>query len=267
LRWRAIGRAEADIGDPTAVDAVIRHVQPWAVINAAGYVRVDAAERDPDACIRANVAGAVNLAAACRRRGVPLVTFSSDLVFDGRATRPYVEDDRPCALGVYGTSKIAAEQRVLDLLDDALVIRTSAFFGPWDAHNFLACLFRALDAGERFQAPTDSTVSPTYVPHLVHSSLDLLIDGARGLWHLANVGSVTWYEFALAGADVSGRSTQGIVPARTAAVWAPALRPKYSVLGSSRGAIMPSFAEGLSAFARDSVEVAGSRGAGTCVSP
>ena len=267
LRSRAVGRSEVDIADPTAVDAVIRQVQPWAVINAAGYVRVDAAEDDVDACTRGNVTGAVNLAAACRRRGVRLVTFSSDLVFDGRADRPYVEDDPPCALSVYGASKLAAEQRVLDVLDDALVVRTSAFFGPWDAHNFLACLFRALDAGEPFQATVDSTVSPTYVPHLVHASLDLLIDGVRGLWHLANAGAVTWYEFAVAGALVSGRSTEGIVPAATSAVWAPAVRPAYSVLGSSRGAVMPSLADGLAAFARDSVETAGSIGAGTCVSP
>jgi dTDP-4-dehydrorhamnose reductase len=267
LRWRAIGRAETDIGDPTAVDAVLRHVQPWAVVNAAGYVRVDAAETDAGACTRANVTGAANLAAACRRRGVPLVTFSSDLVFDGRTDRPYVEDDRPSALSVYGASKMEAERRVLDLLDDALVIRTSAFFGPWDAHNYLACLFRALDAGECVHAPIDGTISPTYVPHLVHGSLDLLIDGARGLWHLANVGAVTWYEFARAAAQESGRAIEGIVPAATAAVWGPAIRPAYSVLGSSRGAIMPSLAEGLSAFARESADAADSRGAGTCVSP
>ena len=267
LRSHAASRADADIADPAAVDAVIRHVQPWAVINAAGYVRVDAAEADAEGCTRANVTGAVNLAAACRRRRVPLVTFSSDLVFDGRSSRPYVEDDPPCALNVYGASKVAAEQRVLDLLDHALVIRTSAFFGPWDAHNFLARLFRALDANERFEAPMDSTVSPTYVPHLVHASLDLLIDGVRGLWHLANVGSVTWYEFALAGAHATGRSPEGIVPTATSAVWAPARRPAFSVLGSSRGAIMPSLADGLAAFARDSVDAPASRRAVVCVSP
>lgn len=267
LRAHALVRADADITDPTSVDAAIRHTQPWAVINAAGYVRVDAAETDRDACTRANVTGAANLAAACRRRGVPLVTFSSDLVFDGRAGRPYLEEDVPAPLNVYGASKAEAERRVLDLLDDALIVRTSAFFGPWDDYNFLASAFRALDAGERFPAAADSVVSPTYVPHLVNATLDLLMDGARGIWHLANAGAVTWFDFAREAARLSGRPTEGIHAMPTVDVWGPAARPAYSALGSSRGAIMPPLADALSAFAVDLGEAAGSRGTGSCLSP
>ena len=267
LRTHAWVRADADITDPTGVDAAIRHVRPWAVINAAGYVRVDAAETDREGCARANVIGAVNLAAACRRRGVRFVTFSSDLVFDGRAGRPYVEDDVPAPLNVYGASKAEAERRVLDLLDDALVVRTSAFFGPWDDYNFLAFLFHALDAGERFAAASDTVVSPTYVPHLVNATLDLLIDGARGIWHLANRGAVTWYEFACEAARVSGRPIEAIHASPTADVWGPAVRPAFSALGSSRGLIMPPLADALAAFARDLGEAEGSRGASTCVWP
>ena len=250
LRARAVTRAEADITDPTAVDAIIRHLQPWAVVNAAGYVRVDAAEREREACMRANVTGAANLAAACRRRGVPLVTFSSDLVFDGHAGRPYVEDDEPNPLNVYGASKAEAERRVLDLTDDALVIRTSAFFGPWDEYNFPACLFRVLDAGERFRAADDTTVSPTYVPDLVQSALDLLLDGVRGIWHLANAGALTWFDFACAAAEATGRRTDLIDRAPTAAIWTPAARPSFSALASARGAVMPPLPAALAAFAQ-----------------
>jgi dTDP-4-dehydrorhamnose reductase len=260
LRAHAVTRADADIVDPTSVDAVIRHVQPWAVVNAAGYVRVDAAETERDACMQANVTGAVTLAAACRRRGVPLVTFSSDLVFDGAAGRAYVEEDRPNPLNVYGASKAEAERRVLDLTDDALVIRTSAFFGPWDEYNFLACLFRALDAGERFRAPDDTIVSPTYVPDLVHASLDLLIDGERGIWHLANDGAMTWYDFACAAADASGRNADAIDRAVASDVWAPAVRPACSALASSRGAIMPPLGVAVAAFGRDRRRVEDARG-------
>jgi dTDP-4-dehydrorhamnose reductase len=267
VRARSISRAEADITDPTDVDAVIRHVQPWAVVNAAGYVRVDAAETDSDACTRANVAGAVNLAAACRRRGLPLMTFSSDLVFDGRAARPYVETDVPRPLNVYGASKAAAEARVLDLLDEALVIRTSAFFGPWDDYNFPRAVLRALDTGRSFAAACDSTVSPTYVPHLVNASLDLLIDGVRGIWHLANIGAVTWYEFARAVAVATGRPVEAIVPIPTVEVLGPAVRPSFSVLGSERGTLLPPLAEGLAAFAASQDESEHAKGAGTCGSP
>jgi dTDP-4-dehydrorhamnose reductase len=267
LRARLVGRRDADITDPTGVDALIRRVDPWAVVNAAGYVRVDDAEQDPDRCWRDNVAGPVNLAAACRRHGVRLVTFSSDLVFDGRAARPYTEEDEPNPVNVYGRTKIEAERRVLDLLPEALVVRTSAFFGPWDEYNYLACLVRALDAGERFNAPADTVVSPTYVPHLVDATLDLLIDREQGIWHLANGGAVTWLEFALQAAALSGRAPEGIQRADTMSVWGPAVRPAFSALTSVRGDVMPSLTRGLTSWAAAREDIALVRGAGECVSP
>jgi dTDP-4-dehydrorhamnose reductase len=255
-----------DIADPIAVDAVIRRVEPWAVINAAGYVRVDAAEHDVVQCWRENVWGPVNLAAACRRRGVKLVTFSSDLVFDGRAERSYTEADEPNPLNVYGRTKAEAERRVLDILGETLVVRSSAFFGPWDEHNYLAWLLRTLDAGDHFDAPADSVVSPTYVPHLVDATLDLMIDGERGIWHLANAGAVTWFEFAQRAAAVCGRAADGIRPVDTVAVWGPASRPQFSVLRSGRGDLMPSLDGALDSWARERIEIA-IEGAGRCVSP
>jgi dTDP-4-dehydrorhamnose reductase len=178
------------------------------------------------------------------------VTFSSDLVFDGTLDRPYTEDDPVRPLNVYGETKAEAERRVLDLLPGALVIRTSAFFGPWDDYNFLAALFAALDNGEPFDAPADTVVSPTYVPHLANAALDLLIDGTHGVWHLANAGAVTWHEFALRAASSGGRSADGIRPVATADAWAPARRPRYSALTSVRGPIMPTLDEGLTAWAQ-----------------
>jgi dTDP-4-dehydrorhamnose reductase len=249
-----VGRQQVDIVDPTAVDAILRSVDPWAVVNAAGYVRVDAAEADADACRRANVTGPANLAAACRRRGVRLVTFSSDLVFDGRKGRAYVEDDDPRPLNVYGAAKAEAERRVLDVLPEALVVRTSAFFGPWDEHNFLAAAFRTLGAGGAFLAPADSTVSPTYVPDLVHATLDLLIDYASGVWHLANEGAITWYEFARAAAARRGFNPDRIAPTDTARMWTPALRPAFSALSSLRGQLLRPLDAALDAFMKEVAE-------------
>ena len=250
LRARLVGRRDVDIADPTGVDALIRRVEPWAVVNAAGYVRVDAAEQDEERCRRDNVNGPVNLAAACRRHGVALVTFSSDLVFDGLAEHPYTEQDEPHPVNVYGRTKAEAERRVLDLLPETLVVRSSAFFGPWDEYNYLACVVRALDAGDRFDAPADTVVSPTYVPHLVDATLDLLIDGEHGIWHLANAGAVTWLEFAVRAAAMRGRVPDGIHPADTARVWGPAIRPRFSALASVRGDVMPSLTDGLTSWVR-----------------
>jgi dTDP-4-dehydrorhamnose reductase len=244
-----VSRAEMDIADPARVDAVLRRTTPWAVINAAGYVRVDAAENDRDACWRDNVAGPVNLAAACRRRGVPLVTFSSDLVFDGALDRPYTEEDVTAPLNVYGESKAEAERRVLDLLPEALVVRTSAFFGPWDEFNFAADVLRALANERPFAAADDSVVSPTYVPDLVHAVLDLLIDGERGIWHLANEGALTWFAFARLVAQRTGAPPELVTPCRASEVWQPAVRPPRSALGSSRGQFLRPLAAAVDAYA------------------
>jgi dTDP-4-dehydrorhamnose reductase len=256
-----------DVTDAARVNDFVRRLNPWAVVNAAGYVRVDEAEGNREACWRTNVGGAVNLAAACRRGGIPLVTFSSDLVFDGTAGRPYTEDDSPNALNVYGASKAEADIRVREVLPSALIIRTSAFFGPWDRYNFLAAMFRDIDEGRTFAAPADTIVSPTYVPHLVHATLDLLLDGEQGVWHLANEGAVTWLEFARMAAAAAGRPGDLIEPIETARYWGPAARPAYSALASSRGRIMPPLGEGLTEFARAVHDTTGAAIAESCVSP
>ena len=221
----------------------------WAVVNAAGFVRVDDAERETDACWRDNVTAPVTLAAACRRRGLPLAMFSSDLVSDGAASRLYVEDDLPNPLSVYGRSKTEAERRVLKLMPQALVIRTSAFFGPWDEANFATAVWRTLAAGQPFEAADDAVVSPTYVPDLVNATLDLLIDGEGGVWHLANVGAVTWCDFARALAAAGGLRADLVRAVSYRQVWSPAIRPAFSALGSTHGRLLPPLGDAIANYA------------------
>jgi dTDP-4-dehydrorhamnose reductase len=248
LAFDLVGRADVDIADPVQARAAIASRKPWAIVNAAGYVRVDQAEEEGDLCLRENARGPSVLAAIAVGIGVPLVTFSSDLVFDGRTARPYVEDDTTSPLNAYGRSKAEAEKLVLGSGADALVVRTSAFFGPWDRHNFAMHVVTALSAGRQYEALDDCIVSPTYVPHLVDTTLDLLIDGERGLWHLANQGSTSWFELAREVARRSGLDPDLVRPTGLATVAPPARRPAYSVLGSMRGHLMPSLDAGLSAF-------------------
>jgi dTDP-4-dehydrorhamnose reductase len=197
-------RQELDITDPASVAAAIERHQPWAVINTAGFVRVADAEHERDTCFAWNADGAEHVAKACASAGIPLVTFSSDLVFDGQLGRSYLEDDPVSPANVYGASKADAERRVLAAHDQALMIRTAAFFGPWDKYNFAWNMLSALAEGRRFGASRTSFVSPTYLPDLCHATLDLLVDGERGLWHLANQGRVSWYEFAVEVAQEAG---------------------------------------------------------------
>ena len=189
-------RAELDITDDASIAAAIERYKPWAIINTAGFVRTWEAEAKADECLASNAAGPEMLARACKAAGIPLVTFSSDLVFDGKLGRPYVEPDRPAPACAYGKSKADAEARLLALDADALIIRTSAFFGPWDRHNFMFDTIERLKRGEEVVASDRTFVSPTYVPDLVQATLDLLLDDEKGIWHLTNQGAVSWHEIA-----------------------------------------------------------------------
>jgi dTDP-4-dehydrorhamnose reductase len=241
----ALSRAELDIADRPGVRGALERLRPWAVVNAAGYVRVDDAELDRAACYRANALGASVLASECARAGVRLVTYSSDLVFDGAKLTPYVESDAVAPLNTYGASKAAAERRALDLHGETLVIRTSAFFGPWDEYNFLASAVSALASGLPFEAADNSVVSPTYVPDLVNASLDLLMDGEAGVWHLANKGEIAWSDLAREIAGRAGLSADLVRGVSFDSSARPARQPRYSALGSERCTLLPSLDDAL----------------------
>ncbi|MBA2965468.1 MULTISPECIES: sugar nucleotide-binding protein [Ramlibacter] len=255
LPYKLLTRQDMDIADPASVAAALERWQPWAVVNAAGYVRVDDAESDPRNW-RENVDGPVVLAKACARRGIRLVSFSSDLVFDGSLDRPYVETDPTAPLCAYGRTKAEAEHRMLAVAPQSLVVRTAAFFGPWDRHNFVTQALAALRRGQPWPAAHDQWVSPTYVPDLVRTSLDLLVDGEHGLWHLANRGAVSWLELAQMAAEAAGLD-RALVQGRSGAeLGQVACRPRYSALDSARGAVMPTLEEGLLRYL-DEVEAEG----------
>jgi dTDP-4-dehydrorhamnose reductase len=248
LAFRLLNRNEMDIADESSVERALARYEPWAIVNAAGYVRVDHAEHDVDRCFRENTLGPKTLAALCARHKVGLVTFSSDLVFDGRRQSPYVETDAVAPLNVYGRSKAEAEQYVLDTHPASLVVRTSAFFGPWDSYNFIAVLLRTLREGRPFNAASDMTVTPTYVPDLAHACLDLLIDGEGGIWHLTNGDAITWAGLAMRAAELARIGASGIKACTSAALGFVAPRPTYSALGSGRLFSMPSLDNALTRF-------------------
>jgi len=197
-------RAEMDITDEASIAAALERYKPWAVINTAGFVRVDEAEALSDECFKINTTGPELLARGCKLHGMPLVTFSSDLVFDGKLGRAYIEPDQPAPACAYGKSKAEAETRLMAIDADALIVRTSAFFGPWDRYNFLFNTIERLKRGEEVVASDRTIVSPTYVPDLVQATLDLLLDGEKGIWHLTNQGAVSWLELAREAADLAG---------------------------------------------------------------
>jgi dTDP-4-dehydrorhamnose reductase len=209
---------------------------------------VDDAERDSERCYRENASGAALFARLCAARNLPFVTFSSDLVFDGAQQSPYVENQDVRPLNVYGLSKARAEREVVRAHPRALIVRTSAFFGPWDEHNFVSIALRRLAGGAPFTAMDDVIVSPTYVPDLVDATLDLLIDGECGLWHLANGGSLTWLELAAQAARAARVSARTLEGCSWRELGLAAVRPVYSALTSERGLLMPTLDDALARY-------------------
>lgn len=247
LPHRLLSRSQLDITNAASIEAAIQAWKPWAIVNAAGYVRVDDAEHDGRQWLE-NAIGPALLAQGCARNGVRLMGFSSDLVFGGEKCEPYVERDALQPLNAYGRSKAEAEQRMLEYAPNALMIRTSAFFGPWDAHNFLTQGLAVLSRGEHWLVPDDQVVSPTYVPDLVTASLDLLIDGEVGLWHLANRGAVSWVDFARLAARAA-KKKRGLVVGRPGAeLGQRAPRPRYAALGSERATLMPTLGDAITRY-------------------
>lgn len=224
-------RAEIDICNKASIKRAMEKYRPWAVINTAGFVRVADAEHERDNCFAWNARGAENLAKACAQADIPLVSFSSDLVFDGKLGRPYVESDATSPGNVYGLSKEEAERQVLNAGGKPLMIRTSAFFGPWDRYNFAWNVLNQLARGEPVLACRKSIVSPTYVPDLVHATLDLLVDGETGIWHLANESQLSWYEFARKVAEGAGYDSALVLPLDGA-------EPANNALLSERGNLL-----------------------------
>lgn len=240
-------RSTLDITDHISVRRCIEVYQPWAIINAAGYVDVNKAELDPEACFRANLFGPTILAEICAENNIKFVSFSTDLVFDGSKNSPYDENDTTSPMNIYGLSKAEAERRVLDSYPEALMIRTSAFFSGFDEFNFVSKSIQAALQKSEFIAAKDVIVSPTFVPDLVHATLDLLLDDAHGIWHINNDGEISWYDLAREAVRLAKLDEAYILPSCN---HFKIPMPNYSALTSTKGMLMP----GLDASLQKCVE-------------
>lgn len=234
-----------DTSDADAPSHALNEHRPWAVIHLPRYLRASRTENMANRLSQDDAAGAERLALACAERNLPLVTFSSDLVFDGQAGRPYLEHDAVNPVGVYGAAMHKVERCVLDASALSLVIRSGALFGPWDKRNFVWGTLHAAAHGRKMTVDSTQIVSPTYMPDLVGATLDLLLDGECGLWHVANPAEINWYDFA--------------VEVVTRTKFDPSLvrRPKVETqrrniaLSSARAVLLQPLDAALSAYFRD----------------
>jgi dTDP-4-dehydrorhamnose reductase len=250
-----LSRNDVNIFDCQSVADAVDKYQPWGVVNCAGYVNVDMAETEPEKCMQINATAPAVIASVCRAKGIPFMTFSSDLVFGGDKSIPYTEKDEVNPLNIYGHSKALAEEQVLKEYGQTLVIRSSAFFGPWDKFNFVYAVLRSLENSKKLELPSDVIVSPTYVPDLVNASLDLFIDEANGIWHVTNNGSLSWADFAEEVARQGVFDEGNIIRKNGHEMNWPAQRPVNSALKSEKGIGLPTLDNAIERYFRDVVNV------------
>jgi dTDP-4-dehydrorhamnose reductase len=228
---------ELDVTDGGAVAGVVQRVRPDVIFNATAYNKVDQAEAEPGVAFEVNALSPRHLAVAAREQGALLVHFSTDYVFDGRASRPYREEDCPRPLGAYGVSKLAGEHLVAATGAEHLVVRTSGLLGRGGSEqkggSFAARILARARAGQPLRVVVDQRFSPTCAPDLAGAALALVGAGARGVFHVTNSGSCSWHELAVAVLAQAGIEVE--VEAIDSAVLAPAARrPAYSVLDNAR---------------------------------
>lgn len=233
----ALSRTELDLAQPDAIVTMMRAVRPALVVNAAAYTAVDLAERERDAAFALNAKAPEVLASEARRIGAVLIHYSTDFVFDGNATVPYLEDAPVAPLNVYGASKLAGEQAIAASGAHALTLRTSWVYGR-RGRNFLLTIRRLAAERDELRIVADQTGTPNWAVTLAEATATLVARGGAylaeraGLYHLSATGSTTWHGFATA--IVGDVARPRVVPIRTADYPTPARRPSFSVLDTRR---------------------------------
>jgi dTDP-4-dehydrorhamnose reductase len=219
---------DADLRNPEAVQRAVQQTRPdWIVLSAA-YTDVDGCESHRDLAFAVNRDGAINVATAAKAANARLLFLSSDYVFDGTKSSAYQVDDPRNPQSVYGETKAAAEIKLLDLMPECCVARTSWLFGT-GGKCFPDTILKLAASRPALDVVNDQRGCPTYVVDLARAIIQLCRKDAGGVVHVTNAGDCTWFEFAQQIVQRSGLSTQ-IRPVSSARMARPAPRPAYSVL-------------------------------------
>lgn len=239
-----VSRAELDICDEVATQRVLENARPTLVINGAAYNLVDKAEGEgATAALDINAIGVANLAKTCRDLSVPLLHFSTDFVFDGQKSTPYIETDATRPLSIYGASKLAGENIALLASPHNVVVRVCRLFGPVaaggagserkPAGNFPSLMLRLARERGKVCVVNDQIGNPSYTPDLARAVWQLVEKADGGLFHLCSAGEVAFDEYARTVFELAGVSCE-VESLSSDEYGAAAQRPKYSVLDNSK---------------------------------
>ena len=257
VQHAALARADLDVTSPADVVLAFDRVKPTLVLNCSAYTKVDLAEKEPQLANDINGKGVGALAHACQSRGVPLVHFSTDYVFDGSVNRPLRPSDPVGPKGVYGASKLLGERMLQEFAPPRwLILRTAWLYGP-GGPNFVQTMLNAARAGKPLKVIRDQVGCPTFTFDLAEATLALLATDASGIYHLSNAGETNWFDFTRA-----IMTEFGVTPASLTSITSDdwkrikpdsAARPAYSVFDVSpyeakTGLAMPDWRDGLRRF-------------------
>lgn len=234
----SVDRNTIDITVAERVQQLVSELQPQVIVNAAAYTAVDKAENEPEQAMLINGTATGTLAEQAKAVGAKLIHISTDYVFDGSKSQPYLESDSPSPLGVYGVSKLAGEKAVQEVDGVYSIVRTAWVYGALGKGNFVKTMLRLGADREEVRVVMDQVGSPTWAKDLataIAQMIPRLTSETKGIYHYTNSGVISWYDFAVAIFE-EARSLhfplkiQRVTPITTADYPTPARRPPYSVL-------------------------------------
>jgi len=228
-----------DISNQSEIDKFVKLNSINLIVNCAAYTAVDKAESEKDKAYLINSKSAVYLAVSAKKNNCNYISISTDYVFDGKAHKPYTEDDKTAPVSIYGSSKLDGENKILEVLHNAIIIRTSWLYSVF-GNNFVKTISRIAKQNDEIKVVSDQVGSPTNAKNLAEAILKIIItlkknfsNSYGGIYHYSNEGVCSWYDFAKVIIDFNKMNTK-VIPVGSEQFSTIAKRPYYSVLSKNK---------------------------------
>ena len=232
-----VDRSQLDLSFPETFEKIIQTIAPDCIVNTAAYTAVDKSETEKELSYTVNATAVQALASICKNLAIPFITYSTDYVFDGEATAPYETTTKVDPVNYYGSTKAAGETMAMEANENTIIIRTSWVFSS-HGNNFVKTMMRLMKERAQLNIVADQKGRPTYAKDLAIATMKMIEamnagKSIKGVYHYANQGETTWYDFAAKIKAIAGLSCD-LQPIETKDFPTPAKRPAYSVLDTSR---------------------------------
>ena len=232
-----VDRSQLDLAFPETFEKIIQTIAPDCIINTAAYTAVDKSETEKALSYTVNATAVQTLASICKKLAIPFMTYSTDYVFDGEATEPYLSSTKMDPVNYYGSTKAAGETLAMEANEDAIIIRTSWVFSS-HGNNFVKTMLRLMKERASLNIVADQKGRPTYAKDLAIATMHMIevMNAGKtmnGVYHFANQGETTWFDFAAKIKAIAGLTCE-VQPIETKDFPTPAKRPSYSVLDTSK---------------------------------